>query len=461
MNKRVITGLAVSLWMVAPGCLAADEELRDLVKQLSEQVSRLQQQTERANDRIRDLEGKLRQSELREPAPAKPAVAAAPAKPEPKPPVSAGDTPGTYRIPGTNTSLGFGGYVKLDANFSSVSAGHDRLGDQLFVAAQIPVDKNRRGEHGQTTFHAKESRFWIKSFTPSDFGNIDTFLEIDLFGAPETFNYTPRLRHAYGSIGPFLAGQTWTTFLNVSAAPDTLDPLGPVGATFYLRQPLIRWSQPFSIAGQPLELHVAAESPSSRLWDPATPDQFTIPNADRYPDLVARLSATGTWGNVSLAGLARHIRHNRPGKSETEVQWGSAANVSGRIDTWGRDNFRFMLGYGDANGRYAALNAFEDAALDPNDRMQLVTTYSAMAAYQHWWDKNWRSTVAYGYAASDQPGFVTGNMTRHLESAHFNLLWSPTLQTTFGLEYIYGLRERVDGRTGDLHRVQLSTRFNF
>lgn len=463
MNRQLIPALAFTLWLVAPGCKAADDELRALVKQLSAQVSQLQQQSQQANDRIRELEAKLHQSEQREPAAPKVAATSgeAASKTEQHPLVSAGDTPGTFRIPSTNTSLGFGGFVKFDANFSSVSMGRDKLGDQALSVSQIPIGLARRGEHGETTFHAKESRFWLKSFTPSAFGNIDTLLEFDLFGSPETFNYTPRLRHAYGSIGNFLAGQTWTTFLNVSAIPDTLDINGPVGSTLYLRQPMVRWSQPFALASLPLEFQIAAESPRTRIWEPAAPDVFGTPNADRYPDLVARLNATGTWGNLSLTGLARHIRYNRPGKTDTEVQWGSAVNLSGRIDTWGRDNLRFMLAYGDAYGRYATLNTFEDAALDSAGNLHLVTTYSAMAAYQHWWDKNWRSTVAYGYAASDQPDFVTGDMNRQAQSVHANLLWSPTLQTTFGLEYIYALRERVDGRTGDLHRIQLSTRFNF
>jgi len=52
-------------------------------------------------------------------------------------------------------------------------------------------------------------------------------------------------------------------------------------------------------------------------------------------------------------------------------------------------------------------------------------------------------------------------MTRQAQSTHANLLWSPILQATLGLEYIYGMRELIDGRSGSLSRVQLSARYNF
>jgi len=53
-----------------------------------------------------------------------------------------------------------------------------------------------------------------------------------------------RLRHAYGTLGNFLAGQTWTNFMNPSSLPETLDFGGPVGQIFD-RQAQVRWTQSF------------------------------------------------------------------------------------------------------------------------------------------------------------------------------------------------------------------------
>ncbi|MDD2760482.1 MAG: DcaP family trimeric outer membrane transporter [Methylomonas sp.] len=483
LNRIVLVLLPVLIAMSFS--VSAEEDLRTLIKAMSARMTELGDQVKQSNQRIAELEAKLAQIQQE-----KNSVAAAAASSQPPPPISAatgtattptaegqtkdaqpvvvGDTKGTFKIPGTDTSLGFGGYVKLDANYSNVSMGRDKLGDQHLLVAQIPVGDERLGLHSKTTFHAKESRFWLKSFTPSSWGDINTLLEVDFLNAPETFNYTPRLRHAYGSIGNFLAGQTWTTFLNVAAIADTQDAAGPVGALVYQRQPQLRWTQPFNLAGTPMEFQTALESPRSRLWvDPALAETadgygFNYPNGERYPDLIARLNYNPDWGSLSLAAMARQIRYTKPASTQEAGDWGGAVSLAGKINTLGMDNLRFMLNYGNALGRYASINLFEDAALDADGRLQLVKAYGGTLAYQHWWNNSWRSTLAYGIARADQPAFVFGaRTTRQAQSVHANLLWSPTLQTTFGLEYIYAERERVDELSGDLHRLQFSTRFNF
>lgn len=488
MNAKTIVLLLLPVMVLMPFSVSAEEDLRTLIKAMTVRMAELGNQVKQANRRISELEAKLAQSEQEKAsanaaatpvgqAPNAQVAAAATTTVTPPagggqaktaPAVSVGDAKGTFKIPGTDTSLGFGGYVKLDANYSSIGMGGDKLGDQHLVVAQIPVGDNRLGEHSKSTFHAKESRFWLKSFTPSAWGDINTFLELDFLGAAEVSTYTPRLRHAYGSIGNFLAGQTWTTFLNVAAIADTLDAAGSAGALVYLRQPQVRWTQPFNLAGTPLEFQAALETPKSRLWaDPLSGENakdaygFINPNDERYPDFVARLNYTPDWGSLSLAGMGRQIRYTKQASVQQQEAWGGAVSLAGKINAWGMDNLRFMLNYGNAIGRYATFNAFEDATLDAHAQLQLVKVYGGTLAYQHWWDKTWRSTLAYGFTSSDQPAFVGGEATRQAQSVHANLLWSPLSQATIGVEYIYALRERVDGQDGDLHRLQFSTRFNF
>lgn len=468
--------------------------MRAVLKELSAQVKELKSQVQQSNARVGELETELAQLRANQrPATSAPiAATAATATPmtalssvatasgnfaadaaasagkiDSKPAVTAGDVKGTFKIPGTDTSLGFGGFVKMDALFASVSAGRDKLGDQQAVYSQIPLGKSP-GEHSQTTFHAKESRFWLRSFTPSAWGDINTFLELDLLGDSATYTYTPRLRHAYGSIGNFLAGQTWTTFLNSAVIPDLLDVGGSAGSLLTLRQPQVRWTQPFSVAGTPLEFQAALESPRSRIRNdfsnnPAVAsDTFNTPNADRYPDMVVRLNFNPDWGNLSLAALGRQIRNtNDPTIGREEALWGGAVSLAGKINTAGLDNVRFMLNYGDALGRYAQTNTFEDAAQSSSGNLQLVNTYGAMFSYQHFWSKNWRSTAAYGFVQADQPHFAGNNITQQVQSMHANLLWSPISQVILGMEYLYATREALDGRDGSLHRIQFSARYNF
>ncbi len=462
MNIKSLVLFWFLLSFLAPLPILADEDLRALVKVMSARLNELDDQVVQSNKRIAELEEKLAETERKSVAIVnsnQELVKATPA-------VTIGDAKGTFKIPGSETSLGFGGQIKLDANYSNVSAGRDKLGDQLLVVPQIPVGTERFGLNDRTIFNAKDSRFWLKSYTPSTWGDIDTFVEMDFYGSPEINNYSPRLRHAYGSIGNFLAGQTWTTFLNVSALPDTLDAGGPVGALNGLRQPLIRWTQPF--ASGRADFQVAAESPRSRLWADSVAgagasdgNGFNYPNGERYPDIVARINYNPQWGTLSVTGMAREIRYVKPNTRDEQKDWGGAVSLAGRINFSGLDNIRFMFNYGNAIGRYATGNAFQDAALDANGQLHLVNIYGGELAYQHWWNKTLRSTLAYGYVEADQPSFILGDRTQDAESVHANLLWSPVLQATFGVEYIYAHRQRIDNQSDDLHRLQFSTRYVF
>ncbi|MGR9108253.1 MAG: DcaP family trimeric outer membrane transporter [Gammaproteobacteria bacterium] len=471
--------VALALWTLP--VLAADDDLREMIKELKAQVKHL-------SSRVAELEEKLAQkhetgtqaartnTESDNPkatdAPASgPQTASAaatdtagskPAKPEAKV-ATGGNRRRSYTIPATDTTLTIGGYAKLDVLYNSISAGADQTADQFLLPPAIPVGPSRSGQHGEVTFTARESRLWLRSFTPTSLGDLNTYLEMDFYAQDQIDervgnSHSPRLRHAYGTLGHFLGGQTWTTFMNVAALPELNDFGGPVGL-IVIRQPLVRWTQPVSIAELPLDVQVALESPESTL---TLPNGFRLtPDDDRSPDIVARLDYIPDWGSLSIAGLARQIRISNSEQRAAAEAWGGAFSLAGKIRTAGLDNFRFMLSYGSGLGRYVSYNLFNDAALSPSGHLNLVKVFGGFAAYQHWWNPKWRSTVAYGFARADYPGFAAQSVSRQAQSVHVNLLWSPLMQTTFGLEYIYAVRELLNGQQGDLQRVQFSTRFNF
>ena len=467
--KSVIPLLTLSL---LPLPALAEDDMREMFNELKSQVKTLQTQVQQSNTRINELEKDLAQAHVTQqqvqPVPViTPPVVTMTATHTAedvasKPAVSVGDVKGTFKIPGTDTSLGFGGYIKTDVLFNNMSAGRDKAGDQYTVYSQIPLGKSP-GEHSQITFNAKETRLWFRSFTPSKWGDINTLLEMDFYGDAATYTYTPRVRHAYGSLGNFLAGQTWTTFLNVNVLPNLLDPGGSAGAVYGVRQPLVRWTQPFTIENLPMDVQIALESPRSRIRDVPTADAdvFSTPNADRYPDLVARVNFNPDWGKFSLATLGRQVRNTDSVSGRSQSEWGGAISLAGKINTVDLDNIRLILNYGNAMGRYvASSNTFEDAVLS-NGHLQLVDIYSGMFSYQHFWSKDWQSNVTYGFVHANQSALAGNNITSQVQSVHANLLWSPINPIILGMEYIYATRDVFDGRNGELQRIQFSARYNF
>ncbi len=399
-------------------------------------------------DAISDLKAQI--DALQKKVEAMSAKQAAPAAAAPAGAVTGGDIPGSFKLPGSNTSIKFGGYVKADALFSNRSVGGQ--GDQLLTAGTIPLGSQAKGERGQLTLHARQTRFNMTTSTPSAMGEVKTFFEGDFFGPAEgnevvSNSHSLRLRHAWGSIGGLLVGQSWSNFMDVGAAGEVLDFGGPVGAIF-IRQAQVKYTQKFA-GGQ---WSASLENPESNIASRGPVGD------DRLPDATGRVDFNTSKGRFTFAGLARQIRIDTPTASDNK--WGGAAGFSGVIPTFGKDSFTFNTNYGNVLGRYA-VGLFPDGAVKSNGNLDLSNAWIAMVSYQHWWSANLRSTaVLSGLRAKFGQG-VAGTQTRNAESAHLNLIWSPVKNTNLGLEYIYGHRTLRNGDAGVLNRMQASAQYNF
>lgn len=373
--------------------------------------------------------------------------------------VTAGTSPGSFKLPGSNTSVKFGGYVKADLLYSDTSAGAGSTLDQLLVPGSIPLSDDNT-EDGQITLHARQTRLNFATSTPTAWGDLKTFVEADFFGASgnEAVSNSNglRTRHAFGSLGGLLAGQTWSTFMDAGSLPETLDFGGPVGELF-IRQTQVRWTEGFDGGSWA----IAAESPESFLTTAnAGGGSNGLTDDDKVPDLVARVDFNTSAGRFALAAMARNIRVDTA--SGADDQWGGALAAYGVVPTIGKDTFQFSLTAGNALGRYMGQAVFSDGSVDASGELSLNNQWGAILAYRHFWTDNLRSTLALSTARASNPsGATTANMNESADTAHLNLLWSPVASTTFGLELIHARRETEDGRNGDLNRVQTSAQYNF
>ena len=83
--------------------------------------------------------------------------------------VTGGDIPGSFKLPGSNTSVKLGGYAKLDAVFSDKSAGVGSTADLEYEAGAVPVGPTAgANERNQVKLHARQSRFFLQTSTPSN-----------------------------------------------------------------------------------------------------------------------------------------------------------------------------------------------------------------------------------------------------------------------------------------------------
>lgn len=421
----------------------------------ADEVSELKAQLKALQQRIEVLEKRPVESQVVTATGEK----AAPAKPVKK---------GYFVIPGTETSVKIGGYAKLDAIYNDVSAGDNSVADQLFLPKYIPLDKDKADDN-QMVLHARQTRFNIGTTTDTAYGKLNTFFEGDFFGTGTTASKADfRVRHAYGELGKLLAGQTWSTFEIMDSLPDTLDFGGPA-AQIFMRQGQIRWTEPFAWGS----LQFAVEDPGSTL------DDSTETDDDHSADLIGRVNFKSEYGSYSVAVMARELGIDRKAvayRAPTEytlatrnvdaaedTTWGGAITLGGRIPTFGKDDLRFQLNYGNALGRYMT-TAFNDAEFDSdNGSVETFDQWGGFLAYRHFWIDNLRSNLVYSYGEADNDMSVVLNpdVNKEFQSVHANLIWSPVPQVDLGIEYLYGYREVESGDNGELNRIQFSATYNF
>jgi hypothetical protein len=379
--------------------------------------------------------------------------------------VTGGASKGSFKLPGSNTSVTLGGYVKLDAVFSNPSAGVDAKGDLSLDPTTIAVGPNAaNNERNQVKFGARESRLFVKTNTPTSMGDLNTHVEFDFYGADGNESVSNshgfRLRHAYGTLGNFLAGQTWTNFMNPAALPETVDFGGPVGQIFD-RQAQIRWTQSFGAfaSGGGGQWSVGLENPETVVQIPGGAS-FRADD-DRLPDVTGQLMFNTPRGRISVHGLLRQIRvDSAAAPAAVDQKFGGALSVAGILPTIGKDDFRFTATAGNAIGRYAD-GFFPDGVLGSDATIRLAKQWAWFGAYRHYWSDRLRSSLVLSSAGESNPAGSPANTNRSTRSAHVNLIWSPVAGSDLGVEYIYADRGTEDGLNGRLKRLQASAKYAF
>ena len=93
---------------------------------------------------------------------------------------------------------------------------------------KLPSFANEFGEDNSTFAGVRQSRLGVKSSTPTAIGDLKTIFEFELFGTGVDAGQTTfRLRHAWGELGAFGAGQTWSPFMRSGRVPELARVLGP------------------------------------------------------------------------------------------------------------------------------------------------------------------------------------------------------------------------------------------
>jgi hypothetical protein len=293
-----------------------------------------------------------------------------------------------------NDKITFGGYIKADIRTISGDVSSPVTNNDYWIGHGAVTD-----DISTTKFSVNETRFNAKYVH----GDVTGFIEMDFLGGGGnqiiSNSSHPRLRHAFIKYKNFTVGQTWTTFMNTSALAEAADFGGPLNASAFIRQGQVRYTN----GG----LQISLENPNSDKGDGSE---------DSIPDVIAKYTFKGDWGNVSVSGLARQL-NTVGGNTESALGFG----VAGRIKTTGKNDIRFQV-HGGNTGRYVGVVAARDLVGEEAEE-----TTSFMVAYRHFWNDDTRSTVFYGSTDAD----LADTKRNHVA---VNLFKNYTKQLSFGVE---------------------------
>jgi hypothetical protein len=360
------------------------------------------------------------------------------------------------------------GFAMLDTGYQGKQ--NDPNWFDVVRPTKLPAFENQFGEDGRWFAGVRQSRFGVKSYFPTELGELRTTFEFELFGTGVDQGQTTfRLRHAYGELGQFGAGQTWSPFMDIDVFPNSIEYWGPTGMVFF-RNVQVRW---MPIQGD-TRLTIAVERPGASADAGVIADRIELQDVrGRFPvpDISAEYRyGDSDWGYVEVAGIFRKMYIDDTNTDQFDLDqdltgWG--INLSSNLK-FGGSTLRLQYVFGEGVQNY-----MNDAPVDVGAKSNPGNTISPVEGealplqgvvifLDHTWNDQWTSSVGYSGIYIDNSDLQAANAFSDGHYALGNLLYYPTKNVMMGGEFQWGRRVNfADGFEVDDFRIQFSFKYNF
>ena len=335
---------------------------------------------------------------------------------------------------------------------------------------KLPSFKDQFGKDGNFYAGVRQSRLGFRGYIPTSLGQLKTIFEFELFGTGVDAGQTTfRLRHAWGEVGHFGGGQTWSPFMDPDVFPNSVEYWGPTGMVFFrnVQVRYIAWSKEGS------ELVVAAERPGASADQGVYAGRIELQDVKpRFPmpDISGHLRLVGDRGHVQIAGMYRRIQWD-------DLKATATRDISGSANGWGvnvstnikmsKHVWRLQAVYGQGVQNY-----MNDAPADvgivnnfSNTKTPIVGKALPLLGLVGFLDLNWTSKVTstIGYSRLDIRT-TDGQSADAFKSGQYaiaNVLFYPAKGFMLGPEFQWGYRDNRGGWHTPDYRIQFSAKYNF
>jgi len=356
------------------------------------------------------------------------------------------------------------GAVMLDMGYQSKQ--NDPNWFDVVRPSKLPAFENQFGADGRFFAGVRQSRIGTKAFIPTSKGEIKTTFEWELFGTGVDAGQTTfRLRHAWGEMGQFGAGQTNSPFMDGEVFPNSIEYWGPNGMVYFANVQL-RWT-PWTSGDS--NFMIALERPGASADQGVYAGRIALQGVTgRFPlpDLSAHYKQAGKWGYVQLAGIVRKMKWDDLNADPFDLSgeatgWG--LNLSSTLKIGKKCVPKLAVVYGEGIENYMN-DAPVDVGVQNNfqDRVRPVIgkalpIFGLLAFLDLNWSARWTSTLGYSMADIDNSDAQAANAFKKGQYALANLLYYPTPDLFLGPEIQWAKRENFrDGFSSDDLRLQFS-----
>ena len=349
-------------------------------------------------------------------------------------------------------ALGIGGYLKttMEYDFNGI------VDDVDFIPALIP-QPGSTSVRNQFQMDASTSTIFLKLVgRTKHLGNFIVYTAGNFRGSGKTFE----LQNAYLSFLGFTMGYDTGLFMDLAAAPPTIDFQGPDGMTFY-RATQLRYE---ANVMKGLKVGVGVEMPSVD----GTPAQDVRIGKQRMPDIPAYVQYS--WAKAShirVGGILRSMTYEDQvnNKAKSLTGWGIQASGTARLGgfqlygqyTYGRGIAQYLNDISNLNVDIVPL-------ADESGRMQVLPMKGWYAGLQYNFSKRVFASATYSQSRLfTEDCYAHFNETQYKKGQYLvaNAFWNVSHNLQVGAEYLHGWRENFNDVNREANRINLSAQYNF
>ncbi|HZD88966.1 MAG TPA: porin [Pseudolabrys sp.] len=346
---------------------------------------------------------------------------------------------GFYYIPGTDTCLKVGGFVRAEMNFNA--------GNSFSV---------HTGDHSSRAYDFEQSRArFVASFdarSQTEYGTLRSYFNLGMQasnggGGSGIDTYANRGFIQWAGFTAGLADSFFDFYVTPAYSNQTNWLASDVGGGGTL---VFGYTAQF---GNGMSATLAAEDTSDRR-KAIIGDVYA---GRQWPDIVGNLRIDQAWGSAQIMGALHQVRGFTRGD---EVGWAAGAGLKVNLP-WGHgDNVSMQAAYAKGalsysmalTGRAGGVNVSEngtdfgymnlDDAVNTGTSLELTESWSVVAGLMHHWNPEWNTSLYGGYGEVNFNGASAAALGLGSPDWNFGQIasrtaWTPVKNLTFSVDLIY------------------------